>query len=201
MILQILQNEKKSEEKIKVQVEEYMEGQNEAQEKEKIKNNIIIFNIPEATSENEQEMKREDLTKIKEVLNFVDPEAKANEIGDDKIIRLGRDKRKDGKPRPIKVLLENHEKKRILVSQTKKLKNFQKFPKVGISNDRTFKERNTIRTLKLKITELNKNGDKYFLDYRDLAIKEKTTPKRIIDNDGDDDQRPNGATPRGHAGQ
>ena len=202
MILQILQNDKRSEERVKIQVDEYMNKQNESQEREKIKNNIVLFNIPEATSTVEHECKREDMTKIKEVLNFVDKEAKADEIETENVFRLGRNKRSDGKPRPIKVILDNYEKKRLIMTQSKNLKNFEKFAKVGISNDRTFNERNNARILKgdlVKKKKENPEGD-FYIDYREGVIKEGTTKVKSVE-DRDTEPRPHGTGSRGQDAQ
>ena len=132
VILQEIQTTKKDDD-IQIQLEEVIVNQSEVEEKKK---NLIVFNLPEAQEENEEE---DDHTQIKEVLAFLDSRINTEAIDMKKIERMGKRKGKDDRPRAIKVELPSVETKFKAIRSAQKLKDY-KIPKIGISFDKTKKE-------------------------------------------------------------
>ena len=124
--------------KIKTQVEETLEEQNEI--KSKI-NNIVIFNLEEGEG-SEEEKGKNDLTLIKEIIGVVAPELKneSQDLETSKIKRLGKMNPSSNKPRPLKVELPDELFKNNLIHNGKKLKRsskFNSFPKKRLNKKTT----------------------------------------------------------------
>lgn len=127
----------KIEDDIQVQLTEVIQNQSEIDEK---KNNLIVFNLPEAEeSEDGRKEQEEDVTKVKEILSFLDSRLDTSEINVKNMSRMGRRKGKDDKPRAIKLILPNADMKFKAIRNAKKLTDF-KTPRIGISFDKTKKE-------------------------------------------------------------
>lgn len=148
------------EKKVETQVTEALEDQ---QEKEEKKNNIMIFNLPESRSDDEDQEVEDDIKVVKEVMSIVHPNIGADTISDKTITRLGR--RKEGKTRPIKVYFDNDLSKGKVFRNALKLRTTEKFSKVNISNDKTKKELLADRMLRDKL-----NAEKALKPDEDLII-------------------------------
>ena len=140
-ILQSLHSEKTTvENKIKVCVTEHIEDQKQIDDRKK---NAILFNIPESGEGTEG--KKEDLDKVKKVIKHVCPDMETDDLTSSDMFRLG-DKREvttdtpNPNPRPIKIILKSSPDRDSILKNARKLKG-SIFQKVGISADKTKKER------------------------------------------------------------
>ena len=173
IILDMLKNERRLEEKIKTQVEEVINDQKEKEEK---KNNLILFNIPEGNGEDAQADNKKDTEQVKDVLNFVCPDVNLKEI--DCTMRLGQKRDDIKRPRPVKVTLVNTEAKGKILKNAKKLKNHESFSKVGIASDKTKKEMQEYRALKEKLDERKKANEDVVIFRGQVVLRDDI--KKII---------------------
>ncbi len=98
----------------------YLNNIDEQKEKEKREYNLIFHNIPEATSEDNEERKEFDNKKVKVILDYLD-------VDDDpqvdlKPVRLGK-KLPNNKPRLLKVSMASVHNKRRVLTVAKSLRN------------------------------------------------------------------------------
>ena len=146
--------EKKTEDDIQVQLTEVIQNQSEVEEKKK---NLIVFNVPEAEeSDDDKKEQEEDVTKVKEILSFLDKRLDTSEIDIKNVTRMGNKKGKDVKPRAIKITLPSVDMKYKAIRNAKKLTDF-KTPKIGISFDKTKKEIKEDQALKQLLEDTKKN--------------------------------------------
>ena len=122
---------------------------NSNKEREEIQNNILIFNVPEADSDDED---KEDNQKIKEILNIIEPNIDTVTIKE-KMSRLGKRRTDATRPRPIKLTLQNQQQKSKILRASRKLKDSTKYKDVNISQEKTRKERKEYQKLKTELTE------------------------------------------------
>ena len=140
-ILQSLHSDKTTvESKIKVCVSEHIEDQREIDDR---KNKIIFYNLPE-TGEGAEGIK-EDLDKVKKVIKHVCPDMETDDLTCSDLSRLGTKRepttdRPTPNPRPIKIVLKGSPDRNSILKNARKLKG-SIFQKVGISADKTIKER------------------------------------------------------------
>ena len=114
----------------------------ELHEREVRKSNIVLFNIPESTSEDTDIRKEEDLRHVTELCKILNVE---NNFG--KLIRLGKKTEKD---RPLKIVASDSSTANDLLRAAKNLANVDEssiYKKVGINRDLTFLEREERRAL------------------------------------------------------
>ena len=172
-------NKKKDEEKesenVQAQVTEAIEEQKEKEEK---KNNVIVFNIPEPTSEDNNEAMKEDIKLVKDMLAVVHPNIDNVEIDESNTKRLGF-KKKDH-TRPIKVQFKDDSIKGQVFRNSSKLKSHDKFSKVNISNDKTRRELQADKKLKEQLmAERALRPDDDLIIYRGDIIKRVDRPARV----------------------
>lgn len=153
-------------EKIKNKVlEEIREGE----EREKKKENLIIFNLPESNSSEAKEREEYDTNLCKEL--FQD-EIKVREFEVVKVIRLGKkednvddrhtkERRPEGRPRPILVKLGTATMKWDIVKNARKLKDTENemFQRVAIVPDKTKRERELDQKLREELREKQERGE------------------------------------------
>ena len=122
-------------------VNQVKERSEEEEDRDKRKNNLVIYNMKESQDENPIEREKEDEN---ECGNLFVESLKVENFNIVKVIRLGkRGEGTNGAPRPLLVKLDSeHEKWRIL-KHAKNLKHEEdtERKKIGISRDMTFKER------------------------------------------------------------
>ena len=160
MMMELLQNQNKkttepatatTENNLRATVSELLHEQKELEEK---KDNIILFNIPESESDDQE------LSNIKEVLNHVCPESDFTTITNSEVKRLGQKKDgPDARSRPIKVKIAQAEERSKLLKGARSLKNFQRFQKVGLSRDKTYREILHDREVRDEMTRWRNSGD------------------------------------------
>ena len=145
-VLTVLGTEK-VEEKIGVHVSELLTDQKETEEK---KCNMIVFNLPEKDSEDE------DLAEVKNLLNYVNSEVNTDELTKSNVVRIGRKKttsESHNKIRPIKLVFNEPDTKWKLLKRASRLKDSTTFKGVGLNLDKTTKERREDEVLRAKLKE------------------------------------------------
>ena len=157
MVIEMLTNEGRLEKKIKLQVSEILENQSEKEEK---KNNLVMFNIPETDTDDEEKSAEEDLKKVKSVLHFVNPEVEVTSLVKAQVIRCGKKRNGPGvKPRTIKVLFSDSSSKGKFLRNAKKLRDHKTFSRVGLSYDKTKSELERDRLVKEEFLERKNKGE------------------------------------------
>ena len=147
------------ENKIKLQLTESIDEMKEIEER---KNNIIIFNVKESPADSEDVSLEADLSNIKEILTFSNPELTNTQIQDLKaanISRMGEFKADATRPRPIKVTLQSTKIKYQILKNSKKLKDCTSHPKIGYKMDLTKKQQLAEKNLRLQLEERKKTED------------------------------------------
>ena len=120
---------------VKIESEELLK---EERERERRKNNMIIFNIPEPEDPSREGRKRADTEKVLEIIQIC--ESDITELDFDKISRIGI--KKDDKSRPIMVSLKegkSEKKKSLFISLAKLLESNKK--EIKVAHDMTIKQR------------------------------------------------------------
>ena len=154
------------EKNISVSVTEVLSDQREIDEK---KNNMMVFNLSESLDP------KSDLIKVKEVLTHVNPEADIEQLNCDNVTRLGSKKSTEGensKPRPVKIVFKDSDTKWQFIKNAKKLGESELFRKVGLSLDKTTKEREEDDLLRKELADKRKDepeGD--WIIFRKKIIK------------------------------
>ena len=187
MILNLYKNcsEEKIEAKIDIKITETLEEQ---KQKDEIKNNAIIFNIEEREGEGE-EADKEDVEIVKQVLKTVNPSFDTSLLNQDTVQRLGKKRTKlhtnsNGnlligqscnrpvKPRPLRVVFPNQSQKMAILKNAKKLKDNENMSKIGITNEKTHKQREADSKLREELKARKEMGDDVMI-YRGSVILRK----------------------------
>ena len=129
----------------------------------------MVFNLSESLDP------KSDLIKVKEVLTHVNPEADIEQLNCDNVTRLGSKKSTEGensKPRPVKIVFKDSDTKWQFIKNAKKLGESELFRKVGLSLDKTTKEREEDDLLRKELADKRKDepeGD--WIIFRKKIIK------------------------------
>ena len=129
----------------------------EENEKQKRKLNLIVHNLPEPASDEGQQRKKDDISKITEI--FKDVLQVAPKITN--AVRIGK---KGDKIRLLKISVETEKEKASILRNAVKLRgdNLLEYQrKIFITPDMTPKERDENKALRAKLSEMNKNGNNY----------------------------------------
>ena len=93
-------------------------------------------------------------------------------------MRLGRKNPRNDKPRPIRVILNSADVKSSILRGAKNLKSHRVFNRIGIAQEKTFKEREIDRKLRAELEERKKKG-KDVIIFRNEIISRKDKQKVI----------------------
>ena len=129
----------------------------ERMERFKRRNNLIIYGLEENGKKDREEAQKIDEDKVKKILLELEiTVARLN------IARLGRDAKTDGKPRPVKVELENEAEKYKILKKASNIRstNVEEFKKIVISGDMTLKQRELDKNLREELKERRMNGER-----------------------------------------
>lgn len=156
--------------RIKVEVEERVtEVMREREEKEKKKNNLVIYNLEESDAEDKQEREREDQLKCVNLFT----EIRCENIRVRETVRLG--KMTEGRKRPLLLKLENENSKYEVLRRAKFLKNTRELwaKRVIITKDQTEKEREETKKALVLLKERRDRGEQgwYVRDGKLLRFK------------------------------
>ena len=177
MILELLKRDRGNDEQIKTHVLEVMTNQ---LEKEDLKNNLMLWNLPEGPmGDADQDMvnEKEDLGKVREILTSVNPRVDLTKLDLTRVKRAGTRRKDRTTPRPVKITLDSPECKDKILRNAKTLKNITKFPKLGLSQDKTKKEREEYRQLRDKRDDLKKSTGEDWVIFRNDVVKRDAIPE------------------------
>ena len=120
-----------------------------------------MYGLEEGSQLEEEKNSEEDVEKVKEVFSAVNPEVCLANLDKSRIQRVGTKKvAEEGKlaprPRPVKIVMDSFEMKMGILRKARKLKDSKKINRIGLSYDKTKKEQEDYRKLKVKLDEKNK---------------------------------------------
>lgn len=146
----------------------------ENNEKERKKDNLMIYNIPEAEEKGlaGEDRKEKDIEVCQKI--FVD-EVKVEGVKIVNTYRLGK-QRSDDKPRPLLVKLEETRIKWEILKNGKNLRNstMENMKKIFISPDKTLKERERERELRDALREKRDKGENdWCINYKEGRIQKR----------------------------
>ena len=121
-------------ERVSVEIGKHFE---EMEERNKRKNNVVLYNVPESQSEGPQERQTDDMVQCCDVF---EGSLKVN-VSIESVVRLG--KKEEGRKRPLLVKLSSEREKKNILANAKNLKD-ERNPwkkRVGIARDMTKMER------------------------------------------------------------
>ena len=166
----------KSETKMQAHMEEMFKEQKEINEK---RNNFIVYNMSENEENDEEKQKKDDISTLREILQVVLPSTSTRDItlNEATVQRCGI-KKKD-KTRPVRVKLEENSMKGKIFVNSWKLKEKEEFKRIGISNDKTYKELMKDRELRAKLQEKkDQTKEDDWIIYNGEIIKRAARPPR-----------------------
>ena len=145
-------------------VSEVLQDHRETDEK---MNNLMVFNLAEAKDEESE------VAQVKALLSYVNSELGTDTVSKKNIVRLGQKKTTgDQKPRPLKIVFEDSNTKWQYIKHAKKLSDSDKFKRVGLSFDKTTKERLEDEKLRADLAaERIKRPDDDLIIFRKQIIK------------------------------
>lgn len=196
-ILDLLKKDEKKDDTVAFQatVQEVFDNSKEKDEK---KNNLILFNLPETTSTDEIQSQTEDLQVVKEVLKHVNGGVLIQNFDESNVSRMGRKKTGEGnRPRAIKIQFTNVDKKMKILKNAKLLAQHDTFKKLGLSTDKTEKEREEHKTRRREVSERNAKGEDLII-YRDKIMKRSERPTYHINSNQTSDKGEQNASPTAH---
>ena len=174
MVNEVKQTEVKLEEKIKTELQVYMDKQ---QDKDLRKNNIVILRLDEQKEDKVEECLEKDKAEVKKILHIISPEltAELNEIVEKKkFLRLGKTKKAD-KIRPIKIELKDEHMKTLIFEGCRNLKD-SAYNHISIQNDLTKDEQTQQYKLRQEVRRRNNAGEQVCI-YNNEIIQKKDHPK------------------------
>lgn len=147
------------------------ENENEFKERESRENNIILYNLPEPQGP-EETYAQEDTKQVNEVFAEIGSDLTGSKLKESvaSLKRLGN--KTDGKNRPIKISFKDVSPKYSILKKAKNLKGSTKFARVGISPDKTLKERETDRKLRAELKLRQEKGENVKI-YRGAIVERR----------------------------
>ena len=159
---------------VKEKVKEELEDKREAELIEEKKNNIVLFNVPESLSEDCESRMRHDRDMFLTLYNIEE-----NDFADETVKVMHRVGSKEAKkPRPMVVKFINNEDKAKYLKDSGDLALSVDGKDVQIyaTNDRTRKQRETMKNLTTEIKERRKAGEEDIVIRNFRIIKKKSVP-------------------------
>ena len=129
----------------------------EIYERQKRKQNIVMFNVPETLDVSFENQKEQDRIKVTNILNAINPNVSTNEI---RIQRLGRLDPVNPKSRVIKVTLNQENDVHVIIKNVKALKNNEHFRNVSVAFDKTPKQIEHYKRLQQELQSRISKGEK-----------------------------------------
>ncbi|KAK4319993.1 hypothetical protein Pmani_009115 [Petrolisthes manimaculis] len=130
----------------------------EKEEREKRKNNLILFNVPESNKEEGKDREKEDVEVCEDLFSR---NLQVESFRIEKVIRLG--KKTQGRHRPTMVKMEEEKTKWHIVAQGKKLRDSTNavIQKIGIAPDLTREQREEQKRLRNLLDEKRLRGGRW----------------------------------------
>lgn len=177
MIIKLLeQSDERMERKVEKQVKETFE---EDREKEGRKNNLIMYNVKESRNTGD-EAESEDYNEVFNVFQEVDKSLKDPQLGEAvvEVIRLGKRSEQATRPRPLKVVMKDNDVKMRLLRKARNLKKSVTYSSVGISADKTLKERNEEKLLIEERNRRREEGEEVVIYAGKVVTKESLDARK-----------------------
>lgn len=133
----------------KEQIKEVNDVVEDARERERRKNNVVIFGLPESNAGTVEEKRKDDETKIKALITELAVKVKVK-----RIIRH-KSKPNTEKPAVVVIELDSERERNSMLYSAKKLKNSQNNKKIFLSTDMTMLERARFNSLRDEAKEKN----------------------------------------------
>ena len=159
----------------------------EERDKERRRPNLMMYNIPEISSEEKDERVQHDRQMASSVLNriMVVPNV---ETRIQKVIRMGRrEMGSETAKRPLKVILDNIDLKFKFIQNAYKLRQIEDdlYKDIAVSSDRTPQEAERFRKLRAELERRKDNGEQFWRIRRGKLVwisKELEEPKVMVDS-------------------
>ena len=160
-------------------------GEEEVNDTERRKNNVIIYKAKEIESEVADDRKVGDMLFVHELCNDVlKIDVKSGDI--EKMFRLGR--REEGKDRPLLVRFAGLDKKQEVLARVKDLKtSSERFKRISTSHDLTPRQRETVKVIRKnaldKLEEEIRSGsgdDRNVGNFKIIVVGQQTNKPRAI---------------------
>ena len=135
-------------------------------ERERRKNNIVIFNLQEPNGEDGTERYREDEEKCGKI--FIE-ELGVQDLRIEKLIRLG--KKSENLRRPLLVKLGSDDEKKTVLKVASKLRNSKNFERLYIARDMTASEREKEKKLRAELIQRKRQGESEIIIRRGKIIR------------------------------
>ena len=158
MMKEVKETEIKIGDKIKEEVRQHLDNENEKASKKK---NLIILRLPEQDTDDPKEELEKDEIEVKKIFDTTNPELKAEMqkvLQENKIVRLGRKKADKSKPRPIKVTLPDRDMKQQIFKGCRNLKD-SAYKNISVQNDLTAEEREANYKLRQELRLRKEKGE------------------------------------------
>lgn len=128
----------------------------EMTERDRRKQNIIIFNLPEPQVETLADKRLEDCCQVRQILQITSPTVDLTDIVP---IRLGKRDPAKSTPRPIKIRLSSHDIATDILKNSKKLKAKDNFSRIVMTSDKTPRQIKYYQTIKKELDERKSKGE------------------------------------------
>ena len=136
-------------------------------EREKRRNNVIIYNLPEPSAEDNESKLEEEKEKINKICDHAEITS-----GFETASRLGEKRNEASNPRPLKVVLSDENSKQKLLKKSDSLKNVEELKKVTVTPDYTYRQRQMNKTMKQEVAKRRVTDPTY--NYRKLKQELQT---------------------------
>ena len=107
-----------------------------------------------------EEQQDHDAKAVREIIKVVQPDLNLDKLNKNNCVRLGRHREGDRKrPRPIKVVFDEPSSRTAILRKAWRLKDSTQYRKVGISADKTQRERQEEQALRKELLERRRKGE------------------------------------------
>ena len=182
-IMDYMKTSSKTDSSIRLHVTEAISDQKDREDR---KNNIILYNIPECDAKaTAGVVEAETIQNVKNVFNYVEPGVDTTGLNGKNVIRLGKprtpsEEYPNPRPRPIKVILRNPQEVSLLRNNARKLKDNNGLNHVGISADKTWKEREEEREVRQEYNKRKHEDKEDVIIYNNKVILRSQRPNEIV---------------------
>lgn len=118
-------------------------------ERENRKSNVILYNVPESNSQDQEQRKVEDSEAVSKVCEVSGVQDRV-----DQIVRLGEKRNGSNfKPRPLKVAFSDESGKKNKLKNSSKLRNITELQRITVTPDYTLRQRNLNKQMKEEVSK------------------------------------------------
>lgn len=141
----------------------------EVEQRERRRNNIMIFGLPEQPSGSLSERQDHDIQSITNLLR----DAGVSDVTPEQSRRIGRIV--EGRPRPLKVKLENQETMHRILRCSKNLRDCSAYKEVFITSDATRMQQEEMKKLRLELRRRRELGEDVVIFNQQIRTKTSLT--------------------------